>query len=96
MLAAAQWMKGGVALAEFSHEKNTKIKRKKNKEGRGDLYLSGDDYGFYLEAKHERVSLSPDRCWKTIFDDLSQKAMKAAKETRDEDSPALALCFFSF
>ncbi len=54
LLAAATWMKGGVALSEFSHEKrelfkNGKAKKTKTFLGRGDLYATkGDDYEFLI------------------------------------------------
>ena len=101
LLAAATWMKGGVALAEFSHEKRELFKngkRKKNKRfsGRGDLYTTkGEEYEFYIEAKYEGLSLKPTRAWKDVFHKLDTMAQKSASQTKESKIATLKLGFVS-
>lgn len=101
LLAAATWMKGGLALAEFSHKKRELFKhggRKKHKtfSGRADLYAKkGMEYEFYIEAKYEALSLNPRRDWSSVFEKLDEKAQKSASQTKEKGVTTLKLGFVS-
>lgn len=93
LLSAAVWQGGGVSLCDYSEEKHKRypsFKTKASFVGACDIYAFLDHeingYEFYGEAKYERMSISPNRQWNDVFDNLNSKVDKSSNELIAEDS----------
>lgn len=51
LFAGAVWVCGGWAFEEYATSKRSKIKKRKNRNGRGDLFFSIRKHGYVAEAK---------------------------------------------
>lgn len=107
-LGAAIWQEGGVALCDYSEEKTKWFPLIEDTHpfvGACDIYAydkRNENYEFYAEAKYERVTISPNREWSKIFEELQLRADESAyaliEDHNDEDingmgAPIFSICF---
>ncbi len=94
-LAGAAWGCDFVAMSEFSHAKLKKEDKDANYLGRCDLYIANNVKEYFVEAKHQWLSLQTRRSWPKAFSDGCLKASKDANSTKGEDEFAvLGITFF--
>lgn len=96
-LSAAAWRNDYVAMSEFSHEKSRKGHKNEKYTGRCDLYIGADKVDFYIEAKHEFISLNTDKEWSERLKGTRSLAISDAKSSgHSEDYSVLGVTFFGF
>ncbi len=87
LLAAAVWQKGGTALEEFEADK---IRERKRRPGRCDLYIRINSTAFECEAKRLWLNLAGKKLCQKVNDWLNWAVADVKKL---QSRKGLALCF---
>ena len=94
-LAGAGWRRRFVAMSEFSHAKLKQDPKKSSYLGRCDLYLANDQKEYFIEAKHNWLSLQTRKTWGEAFSIGCINASNAAISTKgSEEFAVLGVTFF--
>jgi hypothetical protein len=100
VLAGAAWRCGRIALEEFQHDKaevrpddGESIESAGTRRGRCDLWIAGDAYEEFIEAKFRWLNMHSSRLVEFATDTL-QSAMRDATATKsDENHKTLGVAF---